>query len=264
MKRLSPRKSSSPGEDVHQRVVGALLGDVVELGAGRRPELAPAAVQLVKRRASQDVVELGHRLLVTRVVGVQLLDPAPRRGVARRRSPVGRIRRRFEAHDRIVDLGAGKTDARRATNRPKTVPLPRSLERTMGLSWQQGPLGRNPNGQFLVPDMSARVLYAEPLRRRMRVELGGQTVVQSETPCSCSSPGAIPSRTSRSRTLPTACSRRPSAGPSTQSSARPPGWRSTAAPATPPRRLAACRASGARGDARRQGRAGVAGDGRVL
>jgi uncharacterized protein (DUF427 family) len=50
----------------------------------------------------------------------------------------------------------------------------------MGLSWQQGPLGRNPNGQFLVPDMPERVLYAEPLRRRMRAEIGGHTVVQSD------------------------------------------------------------------------------------
>jgi uncharacterized protein (DUF427 family) len=50
----------------------------------------------------------------------------------------------------------------------------------MGLSWQQGPLGRNPNGQFLVPAMPERVLYAEPLRRRMRAELGGRTVVQSD------------------------------------------------------------------------------------
>jgi hypothetical protein len=36
----------------------------------------------------------------------------------------------------------------------------------MGLSWQQGPLGRNPHGQFLAPDMPERVLYAEPLLRR--------------------------------------------------------------------------------------------------
>ena len=50
----------------------------------------------------------------------------------------------------------------------------------MGLSWQQGPLGRNPNGQFLVPGMPQRVLYAEPLRRRMSAKLGGQTVVQSD------------------------------------------------------------------------------------
>ena len=50
----------------------------------------------------------------------------------------------------------------------------------MGLSWQQGPLARNPNGQFLVPGMPQRVLYAEPLRRRMHGELGGQTVVRSD------------------------------------------------------------------------------------
>ena len=35
----------------------------------------------------------------------------------------------------------------------------------MGLSWQQGPLGRNPNGRLLVAGMPERVLYAEPLRR---------------------------------------------------------------------------------------------------
>src|SRR4051812_29230293 len=50
----------------------------------------------------------------------------------------------------------------------------------MGLSWQQGPLGRNPNGQFLTPDMPQRVVYAEPLRRRMRAELGGTTVVETD------------------------------------------------------------------------------------
>ena len=50
----------------------------------------------------------------------------------------------------------------------------------MGLSWQQGPLGRNPNGRFLVRGMPERLLYAEPLRRRLRAELGGSTVVQSD------------------------------------------------------------------------------------
>ncbi len=50
----------------------------------------------------------------------------------------------------------------------------------MGLSWQQGPLGRNPNGQFLAPAMPERVLYAEPLRRRLRAELGGRTIVESD------------------------------------------------------------------------------------
>jgi uncharacterized protein (DUF427 family) len=62
----------------------------------------------------------------------------------------------------------------------------------MGLSWQQGPLGRNPNGQFLVPGMPARVLYAEPLRRRMRVELGGRTVVQSDDAVLVFEPGRYP------------------------------------------------------------------------
>ena len=45
----------------------------------------------------------------------------------------------------------------------------------MGLSWQQGPLRHDPNGQFLAPAMPERVLYAEPLRRRLRAELGGRT-----------------------------------------------------------------------------------------
>jgi uncharacterized protein (DUF427 family) len=62
----------------------------------------------------------------------------------------------------------------------------------MGLSWQQGPLGRNPNGQFLVPAMPERVLYAEPLRRRLRAELGGSTVVQSDDAVLLFEPGRYP------------------------------------------------------------------------
>jgi uncharacterized protein (DUF427 family) len=51
----------------------------------------------------------------------------------------------------------------------------------MGLSWQQGPLGRNPSGAFLTATpMPERVLYLEPLRRRMRVELGGITIARSD------------------------------------------------------------------------------------
>ncbi len=62
----------------------------------------------------------------------------------------------------------------------------------MGLSWQQGPLGRNPNGQFLVPGVPERVLYAEPLRRRMRAQLGGRTVVQSDDAVLLFEPGRYP------------------------------------------------------------------------
>jgi uncharacterized protein (DUF427 family) len=51
----------------------------------------------------------------------------------------------------------------------------------MGLSWQQAPLGRNPNGAFLAPTpMPERVLYIELLRRRMSVVLGGSTVARSD------------------------------------------------------------------------------------
>jgi uncharacterized protein (DUF427 family) len=62
----------------------------------------------------------------------------------------------------------------------------------MGLSWQQGPLGRYPNGQFLVRGIPQRVLYAEPLRRRMRVELGGRTVVRSDDAVLLFEPGRYP------------------------------------------------------------------------
>ena len=62
----------------------------------------------------------------------------------------------------------------------------------MGLSWQQGPLGRNPNGQFLVPGMPERVLYAEPLRRRMRAEVGRRTVVRSDNAVVLFEPGRYP------------------------------------------------------------------------
>jgi uncharacterized protein (DUF427 family) len=50
----------------------------------------------------------------------------------------------------------------------------------MGLSWQQGPLGRDPIGTFLVEGGVREVSYVEPLRRLMSVELGGQTVAASE------------------------------------------------------------------------------------
>ena len=62
----------------------------------------------------------------------------------------------------------------------------------MGLSWQQGPLGRNPNGQFPVPGIPQRVLYAEPLRRRMRAEFGGRTVVRSDDAVLLFEPGRYP------------------------------------------------------------------------
>src|SRR5215510_8141993 len=51
----------------------------------------------------------------------------------------------------------------------------------MGLSWQQGPLGRNPNGTFITATpMPERVLYVEPVRRRMSVRLGGSEIARSD------------------------------------------------------------------------------------
>jgi uncharacterized protein (DUF427 family) len=51
----------------------------------------------------------------------------------------------------------------------------------MGLSWQQGPLSPGAIGRFLVPEpLHKRQLYAEPLRRRMRVRFGGNRIADSE------------------------------------------------------------------------------------
>jgi uncharacterized protein (DUF427 family) len=51
----------------------------------------------------------------------------------------------------------------------------------MGLSWQQGPLSPGAVGRFLVPEpLPQRLLYVEPLRRRMRVRFGGTWIADSE------------------------------------------------------------------------------------
>lgn len=50
----------------------------------------------------------------------------------------------------------------------------------MGLAWQQGPLGRT-IGLFLTPELLPEpLLFAEPLRRRMRVRFGGEWIADSE------------------------------------------------------------------------------------
>lgn len=50
----------------------------------------------------------------------------------------------------------------------------------MGLSWQQGPLGAT-TGKFLTPEpLPPRLLFVEPLRRRMRVRLAGDWIADSE------------------------------------------------------------------------------------
>ena len=63
----------------------------------------------------------------------------------------------------------------------------------MGLAWQQGPLAPGAIGRFLVPDpLPARLLYAEPLRRRMRVRFGGAWIADSEDVTLVHEPGRYP------------------------------------------------------------------------
>jgi uncharacterized protein (DUF427 family) len=63
----------------------------------------------------------------------------------------------------------------------------------MGLSWQQGPLSLGRHGRFLVPDpLPERLLYAEPLRRRMRVRFGGAWIADSEDILILHEPGRYP------------------------------------------------------------------------
>jgi uncharacterized protein (DUF427 family) len=63
----------------------------------------------------------------------------------------------------------------------------------MGLSWQQGPLSSGTVGRFLVPvTLPPRLLYAEPLRRRMRVRFGGAWIADSEAALLLFEPGRYP------------------------------------------------------------------------
>jgi len=63
----------------------------------------------------------------------------------------------------------------------------------MGLSWQQGPLATHPVGRFLTPDpLPERLLYAEPLRRRLRVRFDGDWIADSEDVVLLHEPGRYP------------------------------------------------------------------------
>ena len=63
----------------------------------------------------------------------------------------------------------------------------------MGLAWQQGPLAPGAIGHFLVPDpLPERLLFAEPLRRRMRVRFGGEWIAESEDVVLLHEPGHYP------------------------------------------------------------------------
>jgi uncharacterized protein (DUF427 family) len=63
----------------------------------------------------------------------------------------------------------------------------------MGLAWQQGPLAPGAIGAFLTPEpLPERLLYAEPLRRRMRVMFGDAWIAQSDDVVLLHEPGRYP------------------------------------------------------------------------
>lgn len=63
----------------------------------------------------------------------------------------------------------------------------------MGLSWQQGPLAIRSVGHFLTDQpLPDRLLFAEPLRRRMRVRLGAEWIADSEDVVLLHEPGHYP------------------------------------------------------------------------
>ena len=63
----------------------------------------------------------------------------------------------------------------------------------MGLAWQQGPLATGSVGHFLTEQpLPARLLFAEPLRRRMRVRFADQWIADSEDVVLLHEPGRYP------------------------------------------------------------------------
>lgn len=63
----------------------------------------------------------------------------------------------------------------------------------MGLSWQRGPLSGVSAGRFLTPQpLPKRLLFVEPLRRRLRVKFAGQWIADSEEVLLLHEPGRYP------------------------------------------------------------------------
>lgn len=63
----------------------------------------------------------------------------------------------------------------------------------MGLAWQQGPLNTGSVGHFLTPQpLPERLLFAEPLRRRMRIRFADEWIADSENVVLLHEPGRYP------------------------------------------------------------------------
>src|SRR5262245_5052243 len=70
---------------------------------------------------------------------------------------------------------------------------PERKDTIMGLSWQQGPLSVASVGRFLTPDpLPKRLMFAEPLRRRLRVKLADEWIADSEDVVLLYQPGLYP------------------------------------------------------------------------
>jgi hypothetical protein len=61
---------------VHQRVVGGLLGKVIELRTGDRPEQPSSTSELMNRNAQKQVMKRRDRTVVSWVPGCKLLHPS--------------------------------------------------------------------------------------------------------------------------------------------------------------------------------------------
>lgn len=63
----------------------------------------------------------------------------------------------------------------------------------MGSAWQQGPLAPGAVGRFLLREpLTERLLFAEPLRRRMRVRFADTWIAQSDDVVLLHEPGRYP------------------------------------------------------------------------
>ena len=105
-----PAKVVKPRQDVHQRVVGSLLGEIIELRAADRTQLTAPPRQLVERRPPQQIVESVHRALPARVSGTQLRDPPLGLAIPRRVDDLAAGRSSLNAH---VNLDPGRRLARK-------------------------------------------------------------------------------------------------------------------------------------------------------
>ena len=137
---------------------------------------------------------------------------------------------------------------------------------TMGLAWQQGPLGVAPIGHFLTAQpLPERLLFAEPLRRRMRVRLGDQWIADSEDVVLLHEPARYPvAYFPRADVLARRAGRREPDHPARRTRRHGVVHRQGRRPRSATRRLAAHCAARACAGTRRPGRLRLAGDGRLL